>query len=197
MEMSKLEDRIRTRLEWGLMADVQPPDLETRMAITRKKAQLLGMLLPDDVVEFIAEQITSNVRQIEGVVRKITAYQNLMGEEITVSTARRAIKDVIKDGPYVPTADIIIGETARYFNLTEDAVRGQSRQKNIAGARQVAMYLCRTLTSASLEDIGKQFENRNHATVLAAIRKVEDAVKTSKDMAATVRDITSNISSKN
>jgi len=197
MEMSKLEDRIRTRLEWGLMADVQPPDLETRMAITRNKAMQLGMVLPDDVVEYIGENITSNVRQIEGVVHKLTAYQNLMEEEITIATVKRAIKDVIRVGTYVPTADIIIGETARYFSLSEDAVRGQSRQKNIAAARQVAMYLCRTLTSASLEDIGKQFENRNHATVLAAIRKVEDAMKTSPDMAATIRDITSNISSKN
>ena len=197
MEMSRLEDRIRTRLEWGLLADVQPPDLETRMAITRNKAMQLGMVLPDDVVEYIAESITSNVRQIEGVVRKLTAYQNLMGEEITVTTVKRAIKDVIKDGPYVPTADIIIGETARYFGLSEDIIRGQSRQKNIANARQVAMYLCRTLTSASLEDIGKQFENRNHATVLAAIRKVEDTMKNSPDMAGIIRDITSNISSKN
>ena len=197
MEMSKLEDRIRTRLEWGLMADVQPPDLETRMAIIRNKAVQLGMLLPDDVVAYIGEKITSNVRQIEGVIRKLTAYQNLLGEDITIATVDRAIKDVIRAGTYVPTADIIIGETARYYNLSEDAVRGQSRQKNIAAARQVAMYLCRTLTSASLEDIGKQFENRNHATVLAAIRKVEDAMKTSLDMAATIRDITSNISSKN
>ena len=197
MEMSKLEDRIRTRLEWGLMADVQPPDLETRMAIIRNKAVQLGMLLPDDVVAYIGEKITSNVRQIEGVIRKLTAYQNLLGEDITIATVDRAIKDVIRAGTYVPTADIIIGETARYYNLSEDAVRGQSRQKNIAAARQVAMYLCRTLTSASLEDIGKQFENRNHATVLAAIRKVEDAMKTSPDMAATIRDITSNISSKN
>ncbi len=197
MEMSKLEDRIRSRLEWGLMADVQPPDLETRMAITRNKAAQLGMALPDDVVVYVSEKITSNIRQIEGVIHKLTAYQNLMGEEITVSLVDKAIKDVIRSENYVPTADVIIGETARYYNLTDGVVRGQSRQKNIAAARQVAMYLCRTLTSASLEDIGKQFENRNHATVLAAIRKVEDAMKTSPDMAATIRDITSNISAKN
>ncbi len=193
MEMNKLEDRIRTRLEWGLMADVQPPDLETRMAITRKKAQQLGMSLPDDVVEYIGETITSNVRQIEGVVHKLTAFKNLMDEEITVAAVKKAVKDVIVEGPYVPTADIIIEETARYYGLEEKAVRGQSRQKNIVTARQMAMYLCRTLTNASLEDIGRQFENRNHATVLAAIRKVEDSMKTSKDVSATVRDITSNI----
>ena len=197
IEMSKLEDRIRTRLEWGLMADVQPPDLETCMAITRKKAEQLGMALPNDVVEYIGERITSNVRQIEGVVNKLTAYRNLLDEEITVAAVRRAVKDVIRMGAYVPTSDVIIAETARYYGLEEAAVRGQSRQKNIANARAMAMYLCRTLTNASLEDIGKQFENRNHATVLSAIRKIEDGMKTDKETSTAVRDITSNINSKN
>ena len=196
LEMSKLEDRIRTRLEGGLMADVAPPDMETRMAITRNKAAQLGMVLPDDVVEFIAENITSNIRQLEGVVKKLTAYRDLLNDEITVASVRRAIKDVIRVGAYVPTADIIITETARYYGLTEDAIRGQSRQKNTATARQVAMYLCRTLTNMALTDIGNQFEGRNHATVLASIRKIEDLMKTSPDMTATIRDINSNISAK-
>ena len=196
LEMSKLEDRLRTRLEWGLMADVAPPDVETRMAITRNKAAQLGMVLPDDVVEFIAENITSNIRQLEGVVKKLTAYRDLLNDEITVASVRRAIKDVIRVGAYVPTADIIITETARYYGLTEDAIRGQSRQKNTATARQVAMYLCRTLTNMALTDIGNQFEGRNHATVLASIRKIEDLMKTSPDMTATIRDINSNISAK-
>ena len=184
-------------MEWGLMADVQPPDLETCMAITRKKAEQLGMALPNDVVEYIGERITSNVRQIEGVVNKLTAYRNLLDEEITVAAVRRAVKDVIRMGAYVPTSDVIIAETARYYGLEEAAVRGQSRQKNIANARAMAMYLCRTLTNASLEDIGKQFENRNHATVLSAIRKIEDGMKTDKETSTAVRDITSNINSKN
>ena len=197
MEMNKLEDRIRTRLEWGMMADVQPPDLETRMAITRNKAAQLGMALPDDVVEFISEQVTSNIRQLEGVVKKLIAYRDLLDDAITVASARRAIKDVIRSGAYVPTADIIINETARYYGLTEDAIRGQGRQKNTATARQVAMYLCRTLTNMALTDIGHQFEDRNHATVLSSIRKIEDLMKTSPDMAATIRDINSNISARN
>jgi len=197
LEMNKLEERIRTRLEWGLMADVQPPDVETRMAITRNKAAQLGMLLPDDVVEYIAEKITSNIRQLEGVVKKLTAYRDLLDDEITISSVNRAIKDVIRVGAYVPTPDIIIGETARYYGIPEEAIRGQSRQKNTAGARQVAMYLCRTLTNLPLTDIGEQFDGRNHATVLASIRKVEDTMRTSRDMAATIRDITSNINSKN
>ena len=195
--MNKLEDRIRTRLEWGLMADVQPPDLETRMAITRNKAAQLGMVLSDDVVTFIGENITSNIRQLEGVVKKLSAYRDLLNDEITVESVRRAIKDVIRSGSYVPTADIIISETARYYGITEDAIRGQSRQKNTATARQVAMYLCRTLTNMALTDIGRQFENRNHATVLSSVRKIEDLMKSSPDMSATIRDINSNISARN
>lgn len=197
MEMNKLEDRIRTRLEWGLMADVQPPDLETRMAITRNKAAQLGMVLPDEVVEFIGENITSNIRQLEGVVKKLIAYRDLLNDEITIASVKRAIKDVIKGGTYVPTADIIISETARYYGLTEEAIRGQSRQKNTATARQVAMYLCRTLTNMALTDIGHQFEDRNHATVLSSVRKIEDLVKTSADMSATIRDINANINARN
>ena len=197
LEMNKLEDRIRTRLEWGLMADVQPPDLETRMAITRNKAAQLGMVLPDEVVEFIGENVTNNIRQLEGVVKKLTAYRDLLNDEITIASVKRAIKDVIKGGTYVPTADIIIAETARYYGLSEEALRGQSRQKNTATARQVAMYLCRTLTNMALTDIGHQFEDRNHATVLSSVRKIEDLVRTSPDMAATIRDLNANINSKN
>ena len=170
MEMAKLEDRIRTRLESGLMADVQPPDLETRIAIIRNKAAQLGMPLSDEVVECIAENITSNVRQIEGVVHKLTAYKNLMDDEITVATVKRAIKDVAKDGVNLPTAEVIISETARYYGIPESALIGQSKQKTTATARQVSMYLCRTLISMVLTDIGEKHGGRNHATVLASIR---------------------------
>ena len=197
MDMLKLEERIRTRLEWGLLADVQPPDLETRMAITRNKAAQLGLLLPDDVVEYIGENITANIRQLEGVVKRLTAYRDILNDDISIASVKRAIKDVIRVGTYIPTPDIIIAETARYYGLTEEAIRGQSRQKNTATARQVAMYLCRTLTNLALTDIGHQFEDRNHATVLSSIKKIEELMKTSPDMASTIRDITSNINAKN
>ena len=196
MEMNKLEDRIRTRLEWGLMADVQPPDLETRMAITRNKAAQFGVVLPDEVVTFIGETVTSNIRQLEGVVKKLTAYRDLLEDDITVSSVRRAIKDVIRVGTYVPTPNVIIAETARYFSVSEEALRGQSRQKNTATARQVAMYLCRNLTNMALTDIGAQFEGRNHATVLASIRKIEDMMQASQEFAMVIRDVTYNINSK-
>jgi len=196
LEMIKLEDRLRTRFEGGLMADVQPPDMETRMAIIRNKAAQLGLSLDDEVVDYIAENITANIRQIEGVVKRLTAYKDIMDDSITVSSVKRAIKDVIRVGTYIPTPEVIIEETARYFSQTPDDLRGQRRSKNTAMARQISMYLCRSLTNLSLKDIGEQFEDRNHSTVLSSIRKVEELLKANPEIAATVRDITSNINSR-
>ena len=196
MEMSLLDDRLRTRFEGGLMADVQPPDLETRTAIIRNKAAQLGMSLPDDVVTFIAENITSNVRQIEGVVKRLTAYREIMDDGITINSVKRAIKDVIRVGAYIPTPDVIIEETARYFSITSSDIRGQRRSKNVAKARQVSMYLIRSLTNLSLVDIGNLYEGRNHSTVLNSIRKIEELLKSDQETAATVRDISSNINSR-
>ena len=195
MEMSLLDDRLRTRFEGGLMADIQPPDLETRMAILRNKAAQLGLLLSDEAVEYIASNITANIRQLEGVIKRLTAYKEILDDVITIDSVKRAIKDVIRTGTYIPTPDSIIRETARYYSLKEEDLRGQSRSKNTAIARQVSMYLMRSLTNLSLKDIGAQYEDRNHATVLSSIRKVEDLLKTDPSMAATVRDITSNINS--
>lgn len=197
MEMVKLEDRLRTRFEGGLMADIQPPDMETRMAITRNKASQLGVFLPDDVVEYIAENITANIRQLEGVVKRLTAYREILDDNITISSVKRAIKDVIRTGAYIPTPEVIIEETARYYNLTAENLRGQSRSKNTATARQISMYLMRSLTNLSLKDIGEQYEARNHSTVLSSIRKIEDLLKSDPDISGTVRDITSNINSRN
>ena len=195
MEMSLLDDRLRTRFEGGLMADIQPPDLETRMAIIRNKAAQLGLLLSDEAVEYIAENITANIRQLEGVIKRLTAYKEILDDVITIDSVKRAIKDVIKIGTYIPTPDIIIKETAKYYSLKEEDLRGQNRSKNTAMARQVSMYLIRSLTNLSLKDIGAEYEDRNHATVLASIRKVEDLLKTDSSMAGIVRDITSNINS--
>ena len=195
MEMSLLDDRLRTRFEGGLMADIQPPDLETRMAIIRNKAAQLGLLLSDEAVEYIAENITANIRQLEGVIKRLTAYKEILDDVITIDSVKRAIKDVIKIGTYIPTPDVIIKETAKYYSLKEEDLRGQNRSKNTAIARQVSMYLIRSLTNLSLKDIGAEYEDRNHATVLASIRKVEDLLKTDSSMAGIVRDITSNINS--
>ena len=195
LEMSLLDDRLRTRFEGGLMADIQPPDLETRMAIIRNKAAQLGLLLSDEAVEYIAENITANIRQLEGVIKRLTAYKEILDAVITIESVKRAIKDVIKIGTYIPTPEIIIKETAKYYSLKDEDLRGQNRSKNTAMARQVSMYLIRSLTNLSLKDIGAEYEDRNHATVLASIRKVEDLLKTDSSMAGIIRDITSNINS--
>ena len=195
LEMSLLDDRLRTRFEGGLMADIQPPDLETRMAIIRNKAAQLGLLLSDEAVEYIAENITANIRQLEGVIKRLTAYKEILDDVITIESVKRAIKDVIKIGTYIPTPEIIIKETAKYYSLKDEDLRGQNRSKNTAMARQVSMYLIRSLTNLSLKDIGAEYEDRNHATVLASIRKVEDLLKTDSSMAGIIRDITSNINS--
>ena len=193
LEMSLLDDRLRTRFEGGLMADIQPPDLETRMAITRNKASQLGLLLSDDAVEYISNKITSNIRQLEGVIKKLTAYKEILDDVINIDSVKRAIMDVVKTGIYIPTPERIISETARYYGLSESDLRGQSRAKNIARARQISMYLMRSLTNLSLQDIGAEFEDRNHATVLSSIRKIEDMLDKDRAMNITIRDITSNI----
>ncbi|MBR3544568.1 MAG: chromosomal replication initiator protein DnaA [Oscillospiraceae bacterium] len=195
IEMAKLDDRLRTRFESGLMCDVQPPDVETRIAIIRNKATQLCMTLSDEVVEYIAESLTANVRQIEGVVNRLSAYRDLLDSDITIESVKRAIKDVIRMGEYLPTPDVIIEETARFYSLSPDDLRGLSHKKSVAIARQVAMYLMRTIINLQLTEIGRCF-NRNHSTVLSSIRKVEDLLRADPDMRATVRDISSNINSR-
>ena len=197
-EMTLLADRLRTRFESGILADIQPPDYETRTAIIKNKSLQLGMVLPDDVVNYIAENMTANVRQIEGAVKKIRAYRDLMGDDISVSSVSRAIKDMFKEKTaYVPTPDDIIDETAKYFSLTVEDLRGQRRTRNTAQARQIAMYEIRTLTNLSLQDIGDIFEGRDHTTVLASIQKVEKSISTDREFSQMVKDITANINSRN
>ncbi|MBE6967094.1 MAG: chromosomal replication initiator protein DnaA [Ruminococcaceae bacterium] len=197
IEMKQLDDRLRTRFESGLMCDVQPPDMETRMAIIRNKASQFCMPLEDEVVAYIAENLTTNVRQIEGVVNRLTAYRDILNDAtINIASVKRAIKDVIRVGAYIPTPDVIIEETARFYSLTSEDLRGQRRSKNMAMARQISMYLIRSITNLSLMDIGREYENRNHSTVLQSIRKVEELLRTDPEMADAVRDITSNINSR-
>lgn len=195
-DMPTLDDRLRTRFQGALMAKVEVPDLETRIAIIRNKSGQLAMILPDDVIQYIAENVTNNVRQLEGVVKRLSAYRDLENGEITVESVQRTLSELFNTGMFVPTPDMIIEETARYYSITSADIRGQKRNKNIAMARHVSMYLIRMLTNLSLNDIGSHFGDRNHATVLASITKIEESVKTDKDVASTVRDITSNINSR-
>ncbi len=197
-EMYTLADRLRTRFESGLLADIQPPDYETRTAIIKNKSIQLGMILPDDVVNYIAENMTSNVRQLEGAVKKIRAYRDLsQGEnsEITVTSVARIIKDMFKEKTaYIPTPDDIIEETAKYYGLTSAELRGQSRTRNTTLARQIAMYQIRRLTNLSLQDIGGLFEGRDHSTVLTSIKKIENSM--TEELNQTIKDITANINAR-
>ena len=196
IDMSLLDDRLRTRFEGGVMADIQPPDYETREVIARNKASQLGLLIPEDVINYIAKNITANIRQLEGVIKKLTAYKDIMNEPVTVEAAKWAIDVVAKTGGDIPTPARIIKETCRYYSIKETDIRGLSRARTTTEARQVAMYLMRTLMNqSSLESIGKEFQNRNHTTVLSSIRKIEELIQTDSNMKAKIRDISSNINS--
>ncbi len=195
-DMMTLQDRLRTRFEWGLMADIQPPDYETRMAILRNKAQHMGLVLPDDVCDYIANNITTNVRQIEGTVKKIMAYRDLNDMPMDLPNVSRAISDMFKvEGNALPTPSLIISQVCKFYSLDETVLRGTLKNKGTAEARQIAMYLVRKLTNLSLPDIGQEF-GRDHSTVLYAIRKVEVELKKGNDtLQNNIRDITANIHS--
>ena len=195
-EMTQLEDRLRTRFEWGLMVDVEPPDYETRLAIIRNKAALLGINLPDRIASMIAENITANVRQIEGVLNKILAYSDLMGV-MDEEAIMKALEDVVKkSNEYIPTPESIIEYIAKYFGLDSEVLQGQSRGRDIVNARQIAMYLIRRMTNLSLNDIGKAFGDRDHTTVLHSLDKVEKQMRSDPAFAETVKEITTNINAK-
>ena len=191
-EMALLDDRLRTRFEWGLMADVQQPVLETRVAIVKNKAANLGLILSNEVANYIANKITSNVRQLEGTVHKIKAFHDL-NIPIDQSAVDRAIQDMIRSNEFTITPDNIIKEVCRYFRLEEDQIRGPSRSRDILNARQIAMYLIRRMTSLSLDETGKLFGGRDHSTTLNGVTKVENRMKTDNTFAETVKAIITNV----
>ncbi|HIT34011.1 MAG TPA: chromosomal replication initiator protein DnaA [Candidatus Faecousia intestinigallinarum] len=195
-DMLTLEDRLKTRFEWGLLADIQPPDYETRMAILKNKAVSLGLELSDDVCNYIAINVTNNVRQIEGTVKKILAYRDLNDMPLDLPNITRAIDDMFKnEGNALPTPSLIISQVCKFYSLDESVIRGTLKSKGVTEGRQVACYLIRKLTNLSLPDIGKEF-NRDHTTILYAIRKVELALKKGDEtMQNNIRDITANINS--
>ncbi len=193
-ELLRLDDRLKTRFEWGLLADIQPPDYETRVAIIKNKALRMGMELPDAVLVYIAENITSNVRQIEGTVNKILAFQDLLGDKVDVKTVSRAVKDIFKDkSDILPTPQLIIQEVCEFYDLDSEVLRGHGRSKETSLARQIAMYLIRQMTNLSLKEIGREFYNRDHSTVLNSISRIEKMVKNDPVTAEIVKDITANI----
>lgn len=196
-EMLRLEDRLKTRFEWGLLADIIPPDYETRMAIIKNKAIRMGMDLPDYIIQLIAENITANVRQIEGTVNKIMAYQDLNGDTVDKNTVIRAVKDIFKEkSDILPTADVIIEEVCKFYNIEPSILRGQGRSKDVSMARQIAIFQIRRMTNLSLKEIGGEFGGRDHSTVLNALNRIEALIKTDPEKAEIIKDITTNINAR-
>ena len=194
-EIATLEDRLRNRFEMGLMADIQPPDLETRIAIIRRKAESLDIPISDDIAEYIAGQLKSNVRQLEGVVKNMRAQYMLKGEKLSVLTAQNAIRDIRNDNqPVTVTVDRIISEVARSMMVKPEDIRSQKRSAPISQARQVAEYVMRNVTGLPMQSIGDEFGARDHSTIVYALRKVEERMEKDSVFKNTVNDIIKNIS---
>jgi len=195
-EMAALEDRLRTRFEWGMLADVQAPDYETRLAIIKNKSAQWGTIIDDDIAMTIAENVTSNVRQLEGMMNKILAYRDLLGKDKDEEAVKLALKEYLENSNIAPTAAMIITEVSRYYGIDEAVVKGPSRNREAATARQVAMYLIRRMTNLSTPDIGRAFEGRDHTTVLHSLEQVEKKRQSDTLFNQTVKEIEININAK-
>jgi chromosomal replication initiator protein len=193
-QLATLEDRLRTRFEWGLLADIQPPDLETRIAILQKKAAQERLYAPDDVLEFIASRIASSIRELEGALIRVTAFANLTRSPVELALAEEVLRDFIPDGsgPEI-TADQIMASTADYFGVSLEDLRGHSRSRVLVNARQVAMYLCRELTDLSLPRIGQAFGGRDHTTVMHADRKIRQQMAERRSLYNQIAELTNRI----
>ena len=192
--LEALEDRLRNRFEWGLITDVQPPDLETRIAILRKKAATERMTAPPEVLEFIASKIQTNIRELEGALIRVTAFASLNRQPVDLTLAEIVLKDLIPEGgePEI-TASLIIAQTASYFGLSIDDLCGSSRSRVLVTGRQIAMYLCRELTELSLPKIGQQFGGRDHTTVMHADKKIRQLLAERRSVYNQVTELTNRI----
>lgn len=192
-EIKSLEERLRTRFEWGLTADIQPPDFETRVAIVKRKAELLDLDLPDDVAEYIANHLKQNIRQLEGAVKKLNAYYMLEGIAPCIGVTTTAIKDTLNDTQPIPvTIEKIINEVARTYNVVPSDIRGKKRNASVSSARQMTMYIIREITGMSMEAIGAEFQ-RDHSTVVYSINTMEKNLSHDRHLKETVDDIMKNI----
>jgi chromosomal replication initiator protein len=176
-EIPALEERLRSRFEWGLIADVQPPDLETKVAILKKKAETEAVPLRDDVAIYIAGKIKSNIRELEGSLIRLVAYASLTGQEITLHLAQEVLRNMLDREEKAVTIEIIQKFVADYYNLKMADLKSRNNSKSVAMPRQIAMYMCKSLTNASLPEIGRSFGGKHHSTVIHSIRKVDDLRK--------------------
>jgi chromosomal replication initiator protein len=192
--LTGFEDRMRSRFEWGLITDVQAPDLETRIAILRKKAQSERLHIPDEVLEYIATVVSKNIRELEGALIRVSAFASLNRSTLDISLAQTVLRDIVdQDDANVISPTDIITATAAYFKLTVDDLYGSSRSQAVATARQIAMYLCRERTSLSLPKIGQLFGNRDHTTVMYAYKKISDLMKERRSIYNQVSEITAQL----
>ena len=192
--LEALEPRLRSRFEWGLITDIQPPDLETRIAILRRKQVVEHLSLPPDVLELIASKIQTNIRELEGALIRVTAFANLNRQQPDVALAEEVLKDLIPDGGQrMITVENVKQQTAAYFEITVDDIDGQSRTHTFVTARQIAMYLCRELTDLSLPKIGQEFGGRDHTTVMHAYRKIKDLMGERRSVYNQVTELTNRL----
>jgi len=193
-QLSTLEDRLRTRFEWGLLADIQAPDLETRIAILQKKSVQERLLTPPEVLEFIAQRITNSIRELEGALIRVTAFASLNRTVVDLALAEEVLRDFLPEGagPEL-TADEIMEATSEYFGVSVDDLKGQSRSRVLVNARQVAMYLCRELTDLSLPRIGQAFGGRDHTTVMHADRKIRQQMAERRSLFNQIAELTNRI----
>lgn len=189
-EMETLEERIRSRFEWGLMADIGVPDYETRMAILRKKAESDNFDIDDDILNYIASNIKSNIRELEGALNKLFAYHNLVGIQITMDIAQKELQNIITpDKPREITPQLIIEVVSEHFHISIDQMISRSRSSNIAKPRQIAMYLCKEMTGSPLDTIGTLLGGRDHSTIIHGVRKVEDEYERNENVRTTIETI--------
>jgi chromosomal replication initiator protein len=189
-ELAEIEDRLRSRFEWGLIADIQPPDLETKIAILQKKAENDRAALPNDVGLFIAQNIRSNVRELEGALIRLLAYCSLTGAEVTVQTAQQVLKNFIEQQTRKITIDSIQKAVAEQFGLRVAEIKQKNNSRSIVFPRQIAMYLAKHLTEASLPEIGRQFGGKHHTTVMHSISKIEEQRTSDKDLNRVLNKVT-------
>ncbi|AVX19220.1 MULTISPECIES: chromosomal replication initiator protein DnaA [Carboxydocella] len=193
-EIPTLEDRLRSRFEWGLITDIQPPDLETRIAILRKKAQMENLNVSDEVMQFIATKIQSNIRELEGALNRVIAYATMKSGEITIELASEALKDLLPESrPRQISIELIQQIVADYFNLKVEEFKAKKRTRTVAYPRQIAMYLSRELTDASLPKIGEEFGGRDHTTVLHACEKIANDINTDAEVKGIVQELISRL----
>ncbi len=186
-QIPTLEERLRSRFEWGLITDIQPPDLETKVAILRRKAEIEGVELPQGVAYFIARQVRSNIRELEGLLNRVIAFASLTGKPLSLDLTKETLKDILPQDDHRGSAAEIIKFVARHYGLKVSEIKSRNNSKQIAFPRQVAMYLCKKLTELSYPEIGKQFNNKHHSTVMYAVDKIEQLRTSDEDLDRTVR----------